>query len=422
MSGGLLQLVVYGVEDLILTGDPQISLFKWSYKRYSNFMRSPHLLKERNSTFGERLAFTLNVGDIIDSIWIKVTFPRLKRTNTMFAYAHYPMCSLLDTAIIRAENQVLYELTGEWIYIWDCLTTAYEKQESWNKLAGHSDSMIKFTSTKELTTCYLRLPFWDKVSSGLPLVSLWEQNVVLELKFQPIEKVLFEATWNSSASQYDISNAQMASFSSLPRLKVGVELEIIYLDDFEKKYFQEREHSTWIHQVSVDSYTSELTVIQNDIHFTRPLVEIIWTIQSSEAVLPFDFTKTIQKSETSTDINESPFFIPVTSTDSIASAIKLSVNDIDVVSQRSPLYFTQIQQFKHHTRIHSDGGIHVYSFALNPESNSPSGHCGAGTIRLHQELDFFNGNLGSTSHTLRIYKVTLNRFDYSGGSVKVLFP
>ena len=40
----------------------------------------------------------------------------------------------------------------------------------------------------------LGLPFWDKVSSGLPLVSLWEQNVVLELKFQPIEKVLFELT------------------------------------------------------------------------------------------------------------------------------------------------------------------------------------------------------------------------------------
>ena len=51
MSGGLIQLVVYGVEDLILTGDPQISFFKWSYKRYSNFLRCPHLLEEKNSTF-----------------------------------------------------------------------------------------------------------------------------------------------------------------------------------------------------------------------------------------------------------------------------------------------------------------------------------------------------------------------------------
>ena len=37
MSGGIIQLVAYGVEDLYLTGDPQITFFKVVYRRHTNF-------------------------------------------------------------------------------------------------------------------------------------------------------------------------------------------------------------------------------------------------------------------------------------------------------------------------------------------------------------------------------------------------
>ena len=37
MPGALIQLVAYGVEDLYLTGDPQITFFKILYRRYTNF-------------------------------------------------------------------------------------------------------------------------------------------------------------------------------------------------------------------------------------------------------------------------------------------------------------------------------------------------------------------------------------------------
>ena len=37
MGGGLLQLVAYGAQDVYLTGNPQITFFKASYRRHTNF-------------------------------------------------------------------------------------------------------------------------------------------------------------------------------------------------------------------------------------------------------------------------------------------------------------------------------------------------------------------------------------------------
>ncbi len=37
MSGGLMQLVAYGAQDIYLTGNPQITFFKMEFKRYTNF-------------------------------------------------------------------------------------------------------------------------------------------------------------------------------------------------------------------------------------------------------------------------------------------------------------------------------------------------------------------------------------------------
>ena len=37
MGGGLMQLVAYGAQDVYLTGNPQITFWKVSYRRYTNF-------------------------------------------------------------------------------------------------------------------------------------------------------------------------------------------------------------------------------------------------------------------------------------------------------------------------------------------------------------------------------------------------
>jgi hypothetical protein len=36
-GGGLIQLVAYGIQDLYITANPQITFFKVVYRRYTNF-------------------------------------------------------------------------------------------------------------------------------------------------------------------------------------------------------------------------------------------------------------------------------------------------------------------------------------------------------------------------------------------------
>ena len=37
MGGGLLQIVAYGLNDTMLTGNPQISFFKTVFRKHTNF-------------------------------------------------------------------------------------------------------------------------------------------------------------------------------------------------------------------------------------------------------------------------------------------------------------------------------------------------------------------------------------------------
>ena len=37
MGGGLMQLVAYGAQDVYLTGNPQITFWKVTYRRHTNF-------------------------------------------------------------------------------------------------------------------------------------------------------------------------------------------------------------------------------------------------------------------------------------------------------------------------------------------------------------------------------------------------
>jgi hypothetical protein len=83
MTGGYIQLIAKGVEDVFITGDPQISMFTTVYRRYSNFAMElidvPTIGKQR---FGEDIYSKLpKRGDILGRIYFKVKIP-----DTMVIY------------------------------------------------------------------------------------------------------------------------------------------------------------------------------------------------------------------------------------------------------------------------------------------------------------------------------------------------
>lgn len=79
MTGGLIQIVAYGSQDLFLTGIPEITFFKYIYKRYTNFAEETIDLKfDGVCNFGEEISCTIpNNGDIIKNIILKIDLPNV---------------------------------------------------------------------------------------------------------------------------------------------------------------------------------------------------------------------------------------------------------------------------------------------------------------------------------------------------------
>ena len=79
MTGGLLQLVAIGVNNLYLIGDPQITLFKIVYRRHSNFSTYTSTLRPIGSSdAGDEFIINLEPkGDILHKMDLVVDVPRV---------------------------------------------------------------------------------------------------------------------------------------------------------------------------------------------------------------------------------------------------------------------------------------------------------------------------------------------------------
>lgn len=79
MTGGLLQIVSYGGQDLFLTGNPEISFFKIVYRRHTNFsMESRELIYNDLVGFGKQSTLIFpKVGDLLHKLYVKITVPEI---------------------------------------------------------------------------------------------------------------------------------------------------------------------------------------------------------------------------------------------------------------------------------------------------------------------------------------------------------
>ena len=80
MSGGLLQIASYGLEDIYLTKNPEITFFKKVYRRHTNFSTETKKISlEQIPSFGEEFTVKIpNFGDLINQCFFEVDLPFIK--------------------------------------------------------------------------------------------------------------------------------------------------------------------------------------------------------------------------------------------------------------------------------------------------------------------------------------------------------
>ena len=81
MGGALMQLVAYGAQDVFLTGTPEITFWKVSYRRHTNFaMESIEQTFSGQADFGRRVTCTISRnGDLAYRTYLQVTLPEINQ-------------------------------------------------------------------------------------------------------------------------------------------------------------------------------------------------------------------------------------------------------------------------------------------------------------------------------------------------------
>jgi hypothetical protein len=101
MTGGLLSIISYGVDDLYLTGAPQITFFKIVYRRHTNFsIESIEVGLNTTVNFNEQYEMIIDrYGDLIGKVYLKIQFP-----ETYFSYTQFGFQSNVENIPSDAES------------------------------------------------------------------------------------------------------------------------------------------------------------------------------------------------------------------------------------------------------------------------------------------------------------------------------
>ncbi|AYV84664.1 MAG: NCLDV major capsid protein [Hyperionvirus sp.] len=192
MGGGLIQLVAYGIQDLFLTRDPQITFFKIVYRRHSNFSIEPIPQQfTQPLDFNKKSTCILSrQGDLIGQTYLVLTLPCVNLEPLyLFAWVRKIGFALIKTIDLIINEQLIDRHYGEWLNIWYELMGPLQGN-GFNKMIGNISELAEFTPQKDSYEIHVPLQFWFCRNSGsaLPLVCLQYSEVKINVELNDLEK------------------------------------------------------------------------------------------------------------------------------------------------------------------------------------------------------------------------------------------
>lgn len=288
---------------------------------------------------------------------------------------------------------------GTWINIWYQLTYKYNQIDIYNKLIGNVPELTNFdNSVKPSYNLYIPLSFWFTKFNGLsfPLVAMQYNDIRFNVKLRKIEDVFYierlyraeyngiDTTLTAGLINFITKEAKDANINSIDNIDIMEDISLtdlwessgkqlrghiifdyIYLDSSERKRFAQSGHEYLIERIQTDIFDN---IQQNDIDiqldFTNPSKEIIWIMtkdihNNNET----SWNECKWDNYTTGDTNKNPI-----------SYSSLMISNYTRIEKRDSLYFNMYQPLIYH-KVTPSIGINLYSFALEPLQQQPTGSC-----------------------------------------------
>lgn len=329
MAGGLLQLVAYGAQDVFLTGTPEITFWKVSYRRHTNFaMESIEQTFSGQADFGRRVTCTISRnGDLCYRTYLQVTLPEINQSMNMNkgpgvgVYARwldYIGEQLIGQVEVEIGGQRIDRQYGDWMHIWNQVTLTAEQQRGYFKMIGNTTQLTYITdptfasvsgpcasasgpsqvcaprNALPETTLYIPLLFWFSKNPGLslPLIALQYHEVKINLDIRPLGECLWAV--GSLTATSGIQSVPSAYQQSL--VAASLYVDYIFLDTDERRKVAQNPHEYLIEQIQFtgdESVGSSSNKIKSN--FNHPCKELIWVVQPDGNV---DYCASLDASQT----------------------------------------------------------------------------------------------------------------------------
>ena len=325
MAGGLMQLVAYGAQDVFLTGTPEITFWKVSYRRHTNFaMESIEQTFSGQADFGRRVTCTISRnGDLAYRTYLQVTLPEINQDHNASGnvYARWLDCpgeQLVAQVEIEIGGQRIDRQYGDWMHIWNQVTLSKEQQDGYHKMVGNTTQLTYICDPRFAnvsgpcasaggpaqvcaprnalpeTTLYVPLQFWFCRNPGLalPLIALQYHEVKINIDFRPIGECLWAVkSLSETAGTQSVSTAYQQSL-----VAASLYVDYIFLDTDERRKMAQNPHEYLIEQVqftgdeSVGSSSNKIKL-----NFNHPCKELVWVVQPDANV---DYCASLEGGET----------------------------------------------------------------------------------------------------------------------------
>jgi hypothetical protein len=314
MGGGLMQLVAYGAQDVYLTGNPQITFWKVTYRRHTNFaMESIEQTFNGQADFGRRVTCTISRnGDLAYRTYLQVTLPEINdgtNGNVHARWLDFPGEQLISQVEVEIGGQRIDRQYGDWMHIWNQLTLSKEQERGYYKMVGQTTQLTYLTDPafddvdsacnggdasaqvcqprKALpeTTLYVPLQFWYCRNPGLalPLIALQYHEVKINLDLRPIDECLWAVTIDPTETQESVGSGngnKSAEAYQTSLVAASLYVDYVFLDTDERRRMAQNPHEYLIEQLqftgdeSVGSSSNKIKL-----NFNHPCKEIIWVAQ-----------------------------------------------------------------------------------------------------------------------------------------------
>ena len=316
MGGGLMQLVAYGAQDVYLVGNPQITFWKVTYRRHTNFsMESIEQTFNGQADFGRRVTCTISRnGDLAYRTYLQVTLPEINQAQgngegVWARWLDFPGEHLCDLVEVEIGGQRIDRQYSDWMHIWCQLTMSKEQERGYYKMIGHTTQLTYLcdpsfasidgpcsdnTTPSNVcaprnalpeTTLYIPLQFWFCRNPGLalPLIALQYHEVKIIIEIRHLDQMLWAVkTLYPGAVTTDLKSTGPYNQSLV---SASLFVDYIFLDTDERRRMATNPHEYLIEQLQ---YTGDESVGSSSnkikLNFNHPCKELIWVVQKDEHV------------------------------------------------------------------------------------------------------------------------------------------